>query len=92
MLEFLPKRSAHEITIDGFAVPCIEAKESADGLTCDISLDRRFGATIRAEDAQSILWLLANALAIGAGYSCHGENSVISNPFKVKVMEVGSKS
>jgi len=90
MLEYLPPRQAREITIDGFAVPKIEARETDNGTICHISLDGRFGATIRAEDAQQVLWLLANALAIGAGYSCHGENSRVSNPFKVRVTEVGS--
>jgi hypothetical protein len=90
MLEYLPNREAREVTIDGFAVPRIEAKESTDGLHCDIRLDGRFGAMIPAELAQEVIWLLANALAIGAGYSCHGENSVVTNPFKVRVMEIGA--
>lgn len=90
MLEYLPKRISCEVTIDGFAVPRIEAKESDDGLKCDICLDHRFGATIPAEYAQEVIWLLANALAIGAGYSSHGENSVIANPFKVRVTEISS--
>jgi hypothetical protein len=42
MLEYLPPRSAREITIDGFAVPHIEARESPDGLVCSIFLDGRF--------------------------------------------------
>lgn len=92
MLEYLPKRIAREITIDGYAVPCIEARESEDGLQCHIMLDHRFGAVIPAEQAQQVLWLLANALAVGGGYSCHGENSQLVNPFKVRVSEIDSAS
>lgn len=88
MLEYLGAFTQHRIAIDGYAVPKLEATESADGLECNICLDSRFGATIPAEHAQSVLWLLANALAIGAGYSCHGENSQPVNPFKVKVMGI----
>lgn len=92
MLEYLPKRISREITIDGYAVPGIEAFESDNGLECHIMLDSRFGAVIPADLAEQALWLLANALAIGAGYSCHGENSREANPFKVRVSEIDSKA
>jgi hypothetical protein len=88
MLEYLPPRTTREVTIDGFAVPHIEARESEDGLDCHIMLDGRFGGIIPAVKAQEVLWLLANALAIGAGYSCHGENSCVPNPYKVRVSEI----
>lgn len=88
MLEYLPPRTQREVTIDGFAVPHIEAFETDHGRSCNIMLDGRFGITIPAEQAQSVIWLLANALAVGAGYSCHGENSQRANPFKVRVMEI----
>jgi hypothetical protein len=91
MLSFLPPRSVREVTLDGDAVPGIEAREVNHGTECNVFLDGRFGITIPAEHAQSVIWLLANALAIGAGYSCHGENSVYKpNPYKVKVMCIGS--
>ncbi len=91
MLEYLSPRKSYEVTIDGYAVPFIEARESDNGTRCHISLDQRFGIEIPATEAQSVIWLLANAFAIGAGYSCHGENSRIANPFKVKVNEVDSR-
>jgi len=90
LLEYLPPRISREITLGGYAVPHLEASETKDGLECHICLDQRFGAVVPAEYAQPVLWLIANALAIGAGYSCHGENSRISNPFKVLVSEVES--
>ncbi len=91
MLEYLPKRICYEVTIDGFAVPKVEARETDNGTQCHISLDGRFGAVIPAEHAHSVIWLLANAMAIGAGYSCHGENSIVANPFKTRVTEIGSR-
>ncbi len=90
MLEFLPPREQRQVTLDGYAVPKVEAREVNDGRDCNIFLDRRFGITVPAEHAQQIIWLIANAMAIGAGYSCHGEHSQPANPFKVKVMEVDS--
>ena len=88
MLEYLPPRIERAVTIDGFECPRIEASETSDGKTCNIVLDGRFGASIRAEDAHQVIWLLANALAIGEGYSCHGENSQRLNRYKVGVYEI----
>lgn len=90
MLEYLPPRSSHQVTIDGYAVPLIEARESSDGLECHVLLDGRFGMVIPADLAQQVIWIMANAIAIGAGYSCHGENSTEVNPHKVRVFEVDS--
>ena len=91
MIEFLPPRSTREITLDGYAVPDIEAREVDNGTNCNIFVDGRFGITIPAEHAQQVLWLLANAMAVGAGYSCHGENSVYRpNPYKVRVACIGT--
>jgi hypothetical protein len=91
VLEYLPQMSVREVTIGGFAVPQVEARESDDGVSCSITLDRRFGIDVPADIAAEVIWLIANAMAIGAGYSCHGANSVRSNPFKVKVMEVETR-
>lgn len=88
MLEYLPPRISREVTINGYAVPRVEAHESSDGTACHISLDGRFGAVIPAEHAHAVIWLLANAMAIGAGYSCHGENSTSMNKFKTLVRQI----
>lgn len=88
MLEYLPPRTERSVTIDGYECPYIEAHETADGRECNIMLDRRFGVTVKADDAQQVIWLLANALAIGEGFSCHGENSRPMNRHKVKVSEI----
>lgn len=91
MLEFLPPREAREVTIDGYAVPKVEAREVNDGRDCNIFLDRRFGITVPATVAAEVIWLIAHAIAIGAGYSCHGEHSQRHNPFRVKVLEIESR-
>ena len=88
MLEYLPPRVERAVTIDGYAVPKVEAREINTGLMTDICLDGRFGIQIPAEYASSVIWLIANAMAIGAGYSCHGKNSSAVNPFQVAVSEI----
>lgn len=92
MIEYLPPRKSYKVTIDGFAVPRIEARETDNGVNCDICLDHRFGISVPAVYANEVIWLLANAMAIGAGYSCHGENSVPRNEFKVRVAEISTSS
>lgn len=92
MLEYLPPRTQHEVTIDGYACPQIEARETPDGKHCLITLDGRFGATILADEAEQVLWLLANALAIGEGFSCHGENAQPMNRHKTQVGEISTIS
>lgn len=91
MLEYLPPRDERGVTISGYAVPRIEAQEINEGRDCSIVLDRRFGITVPADMAEQVIWLLANALAIGGGYSCHGENSQPMNPYRVQVLGVDSR-
>lgn len=88
MLEYLPPRVERAVTIDGYAVPKVEARETNTGLTTDICLDGRFGIQIPAEYASCVIWMIANAMAIGAGYSCHGKNSAAVNPFNVLLSEL----
>jgi hypothetical protein len=86
VLEFLPVREERAVTINGYAVPKVEAFERDERTY--ITLDSRFQAVVPAEDAEGVIWLLANALAIGSGFTCHGENSIPSNPFKTQVIEI----
>lgn len=88
MLDYLPKRTEHAVTIDGFACPKIEAQEIDGGTKASITLDGRFNVVVPAEHAHGVIWMIANALAIGEGYSCHGENSQPLNPHRVRVVEI----
>jgi hypothetical protein len=89
-IEILPPRSpGREVTIDGYLVPNVEVGER-DG-KWSVFLDGRFGIDgCTFDELQRWLWLLANAQAIGGGYSCHGENSQRMNPHKVRCMEIGA--
>ena len=93
MLSIIPKRSpGHQVTIDGYAVPRIEVEEDGASGQWHITYDSRFGATADSlEELQRWVWIVAQAQAVGEGYSCHGENSVYRpNPHKVRVMCIGS--
>lgn len=93
MIEILlPRAAGREVTIDGYLVPQIEVGEDpSTGKWC-LFLDRRYGTEpVELEELHRWLPIVANALAIGAGYSCHGENSVDRpNPYKVRVSCIGT--
>lgn len=73
------------VSIDGYPIPKLTAIVRQDG-NIMLCLDGRFGIDGTPEECAKWLWIVANAMAIGAGYSCFGENSVKDpNPFKVKM-------
>jgi hypothetical protein len=73
----------HKLTIDGYRIPYMT------GLLKDgrwhFTLDERFGADVPEQDGHGVAWLIANALAFGAGYSCFGKNSQPLNMFKTQL-------
>lgn len=73
------------VTLDGYEVPNLSAIVREDG-NIMLSLDHRYGIEGTPEECAKWLWYIATAMAIGAGYSCFGENSVKNpNPFKKKL-------
>lgn len=82
-LESIGPFSEWRIKLDGYEVPQLGGRADDQGMF-HLCLDRRFGIEIPEKYAQQVVWLIANALAIGAGYSCFGENSQQVNPFKVR--------
>lgn len=79
------------VTLDGYRVPKLSAIVCESG-NIMLSLDNRFLIEATQEEAAKWLWIVANAMAIGAGYSCFGENSVKDpNPFKVGMNKISMK-
>lgn len=71
-----PKLESCEITVDEYLVPNIQAhllKGTEDEWS--VILDQRFGITASGEEIKKWMPIVANAMAIAAGYSCFGENS-----------------
>lgn len=78
-----PRQPGSLVVIDGYLVPNIEVHDNPAGV--EIVLDGRFGITITDRGVfADVMFLIANAQAVAAGYSCHGENCELSNPHKVK--------
>jgi hypothetical protein len=74
------------IVCDGHLVPYIKAHPSKERVS--FVLDGRFGIDVPPSLADQFVAFVANAMAVAAGYSCHGENSVPANPFKTKLMGI----
>jgi hypothetical protein len=70
------------IRVDGFRVPYITGRV-IDGML-HLCLDNRFGCEIPEQYATSVMWFIANAMAVSAGYTSFGENSKPSNPFNTR--------
>lgn len=72
--------SLHEVLVDEHMLPYITAHITEDGQV-DLSLDQRFGLTeANQETARKWLWFMAQAMAVAAGRTSHGENSYVRNP------------
>ena len=92
MLEILPPRQCGQtVTLDGYLVPRVEVSENAATGQWHMTYDGRYSVEADSlEELQRWVWIVAQAQAVGEGYSCHGKNSVYRpNPHKVQVMCIG---
>ncbi len=86
-----PGVRTHKVALDGYVVPRLTANPiDAQQTKWEIVLDGRFGAEFDHDELERVVWLIANAMAIGEGYSCFGENSVVANPYKRQAIGIGS--
>lgn len=79
------------VSIDGYLVPRLEVHEDAASGQWNVIYDGRFAVTASIEELNRWIWLIAQAQAVGCGYSCHGGNSVYRpNPHKKQLLCMGS--
>lgn len=78
----------YKVVIDGRVIPLLEAHKLNDEKV-NLVLDGRFAAACDAADLPQFASLVANALAIGMGYSCLGAESK-ARPFAPVAMHIGS--
>lgn len=77
----------HAVVIEGRRIPRLTAHRTPDGI--NLIVDDRFCVLLPEDVAADVAWLVANALAVGAGYPClSAENK--DRPFAPKVFQVGS--
>lgn len=82
-LESIGPFEVHKIRLDGYRVPRLTGR-LINGMW-HFCLDERFGCEVPEMYGQGVAWMIANAMAVGAGYSCFGENSQPINPFKCRI-------
>jgi len=88
--DFLFKTEYWECVIEGRVIPKLTGWEMDDG-TIALCVDRRFTVAVQADRAKDVAWLLACALAVGAGYSnIHAESK--ERPFAPKLMRLDGES
>lgn len=73
----------HKLTLDGYRIPRLTG-QVINGRWY-FTLDERFGVDVPERDGAGVAMMIANAMAIGAGFSCFGENSQPSNEFKTRM-------
>lgn len=69
----------NRLTIDGYQIPKLSGV-LRNGIW-SFTLDHRFGCDVPELYGESVAWMIANAMAITAGYSCFGEGSVPLNQY-----------
>ena len=60
----------YRVMVDGRIIPGLTGYQDGDRIA--LVLDHRFSVSLPESDARSVAWLVANALAIGQGYSHAG--------------------
>ena len=84
-VEFVgPFAEEWRVTVDGYRVPHLSAIVKNDG-SIMLLLDERFCIEGSREEISKWVWFVADAMAIGAGYSCLGENCRQVNPYQVQM-------
>ncbi len=80
----------HVASVGGYEIPnlkILKRKGKNDGIST-VLLDNRFSIDVPEDQLDPWLWIVANAMAIGAGYSSHGENSCEVNPYKRRIAQL----
>lgn len=82
----------HDVVVDGWRVPLLQAEPLDDGAT-RLVLDRRFSLDLSSEQLESVAPFLADAIAVALGFASHprgdGELVVRSPLTPVRMMQIG---
>ncbi len=78
----------YKLSVSGYQVPYIVVYPTQDG-QWDLTVDNRFTATFTQEEIEKFGWILAHAMAVSAGYVCHGSGKRIE-PFNTRMIGVST--
>jgi hypothetical protein len=68
-LDFPGPFQVHEVVLHGHTVPFLRASPAPDGVS--LTLDRRLGLDLTAEEAERVIPFIADCIAVAMGYTCH---------------------
>jgi hypothetical protein len=60
----------HEVVVNGWRVPFIEAHMQGEGRVL-LVIDRRLGGEFSVEEAERVVPFVADSIAVALGYGCH---------------------
>lgn len=91
MVEFIgPFVEEWRVVSEGCTVPHLSAIVMKSG-EISLCLDGRFMVVGSQAEAEKWVWFIAHAMAVAAGWSCHGPNSCAVNPYKVQISGIGAE-
>jgi hypothetical protein len=76
---FLGPFHHHDVVVGGRQVPYLRASLLDEGRV-HLTLDRRLGLTLSAEEAERVVPFLADAIAVGLGYTSHPAKPETDDP------------
>lgn len=77
----------YKVVVDGRAIPNLTGFHDGDKIA--LVLDGRFSISVSKDDATPVAWMIANALAIGAGYPSMNAADK-SRPFAPQIAQIGA--
>lgn len=91
-LEDFKLLSNGQFTIDGFAVPHVLVQAVSGGKDVEteyhVSLDWRIGTYVKGfKELVSLMWFVANAMAVTKGYTSFGKNLRPNDEFNIKPID-----
>jgi hypothetical protein len=73
-VEYIGPLSHHEVVVNGWAVPMLEAHMLPGG-QINLVLDRRYGIDLTVEEAERVVPFVADAIAIALGFAGHPQSA-----------------
>lgn len=80
----------HDVVVDGWSVPFLEAHLTAEDRV-SLVIDRRLAEEFSVEEAERVVPFLADAISVALGYTCHprGETEPRRDPQPRPVRSIG---
>lgn len=82
----------YKLSVGGYQVPyavVYPTKDEQGNPALDLVIDDRFSAVFTPEELEKFGWILAQAMAVSAGYTCHGSGKR-KEPFNTRMIDIST--